>query len=457
MTNAPFYPIRRRAIAWCLVSIGLFTAALCANAPLEVPLEVTSGLRGVHLEWEVRDAAFPSDYARQLAKIVRFDLDTNGYTQVIPGLEIRSKLLRAKGLEEASRTALELPARGFQYLVYSQMNGKTCDICFADLTVRRQRFLRRIPLSGNLRTDRVQLHRATREIHHQWFGDLGVTCCKVLYTHKSSDDRAEVWECDFDGANAHPLTQEGCLTLTPCALFKPSAPPRNGTLYVAYRRGQPQIYALLPNRRRGAKISPLFGNQFMPTYSPARDQLAYICDHLGHPELYLQTLGSHNAAPKRLFRSSRGVQASPAFSPDGRRLAFVSNKDGSPRVYVADLTQRFPLNEHQVHLISRKHRENTAPTWSPDGTKLAYSARQAGVRQIWIYDFAQNSEFPLTSGTTHKENPSWAPDSAHLIYNSAQGGKADLYLIDVRRRVAVQITTGVGEKRFASWRSHVQS
>ncbi len=190
----------------------------------------------------------------------------------------------------------------------------------------------------------------------------------------------------------------------------------------------------------------------MPTYSSKRDQMAFICDHLGHPELYLQSLRSTQHAPQRVFRGSKGVQASPTFSPDGRRLALVSNKDGAPRIYIVDLTQRLPLKEHQVRLISRQNRENTAPTWSPDGTKLAYSAKQAGVRQIWIYDFAEKREYPLTVGTAHKENPSWAPDSSHLVYNSADGAKAELYLVDLQRRAPIQITTGSGEKRFPSWR-----
>lgn len=443
----------KRAAAALLAYLLATSHFLFAQEQLEVSLGTLEKLNPLYLEFENGGSPWPDSHCRALEKIARFDLNANGFTRVLPANAGRSQTLRQAGLQGAASCALNWTPQGVHYLVYIRLSGTSLELMCGDLRQRRQKRLPTLELTGSLSVDRVVVHRALREVHRQWRGDPGITCGKILYSWKKSSKRAEIWECDFDGGNARALTDEGDLALMPTPL-PATGPLAKGFLYVSYKSGQPGIYLARSPKMRGIKVCQLFGNQLMPTYNSNSDHLALVCDHFGHPDLYLQSLigADRKRAPKRLFCTSRGVQASPTFSPDGKKLAFVSNKDGSPRIYCADLRKKLPMPESAAHLLTRKNRENTAPTWSPDGTKLAFSAKENSTRQIWIYDFVERREFALTRGGHHKENPAWAPDSLHLIYNSADPDRAELYLIDLTRQVPLLITTGGGEKRFATWR-----
>lgn len=422
-----------------------------AERELDVYLRTGLQLRAIALKSKSSDFAWSKEYALGLENVVRFDLNQSGYFEVLPSDHSSSLPLPEQGLAGFSKIAPIWLKKGSGGAIYMHFFDRGVDLFFSQSKKGRcKTLLQRASLSGDLTADRQQMHRLTRQMHREWAKGDGISCCRLLYAQKMSDERSEIWECDFDGRSGRSLTRENSLALSPTP-FAALGKGGKGMLYVSYKSGQPRIYYLAPGQQRGVKICPLFGNQFMPSYHMQTDRLALISDHLGHPEIYLQSLRPGRSNPKNLFRSPKGVQASPAFSPQGDRLAFVSNKDGSPRIYIANLKQKWPLAESDVELVSRKNRENTSPSWSPDGTKLAFCAKEAGTRQIWIFDFATRREYALTCGGDHKENPSWAPDSLHLAFNSASQNRAELFIIDLYRTKAVQISSGPGDKRFPNW------
>lgn len=201
----------------------------------------------------------------------------------------------------------------------------------------------------------------------------------------------------------------------------------------------------------------LRGNQLMPAISPQRDNIAFISDITGNPDLFLQAFSPEQGPigkPRQIFTTHQATQGSPTFSPDGKKIAFVSNKDGSPRIYVIPIPlPDAKLKDIKAQLISRANRESSAPSWSPDGKKLAYCARNSdGVRQIWIHDFETNREWQLSEGSINKENPSWAPNSMHLVFNTKGSKENGLYLININQPKAVKIAEyPEGDKRFPSW------
>lgn len=443
---------------WFQLTLFLTIALSCfATLPgyeteLDIYLNTGISLPKVWLVSKASGFSWSLDYSRALASTLRFDLDQSGYFEILKSLEKDDRLLINQGLIGFSKAAPHLRAQGAKSAIYLHFEKSFVDVHFVKTDQKHCKTLHRIPLTGNLQEDRGQMHNVSRQIHRQWLGKDGIAHCRVLFARKTSGEVSEIWECDYDGHNARVLTDEKSLALTPTPLSLLDAVNR-GILYVSYKIGQPRIQFLSPGQQRGVRVCPLFGNQFMPNYHVKTDRLAFVCDHLGHPEIYLQNLRRGKATPQPLFRSPQGVQASPSFSPKGNQIAFVSNKDGSPRIYIANL-QQIPIWEKRVELVSRKNRENTSPSWSPDGTKIAFCAKEAGTRQIWIFDLLSKREFPLTKTPGHKENPSWAPDSLHLVFNTAQDGNAELFLIDLVRAQPLKITSGSGEKRFASWTAY---
>jgi TolB protein len=434
--------------------------------PIVVKLATEHPLIPIYLSKANSDNSFPEPYVNQLEDVFRFDLSHNGATRLL-GCSTETESLSKQYPFESVDNGSAWKSLGVLYVVKWRIQDRSAVIKICSVNTQTVKITDSFPLKGDLSQDRTQIHRIANLIHKTLFGTEGIATSRFLYTvkqpinlGKDSDGKnnkslAEVWEADYDGANARQITHEKALCVTP-SYIPPKPGFRPGSFcYVSYRTGQPKIYVASLKNGEGQRVMLLKGNQLMPAVSYQRDKMAFICDVTGNPDLFLQSFTPEegiNGKPQQIFSTCLATQASPTFSPDGKQIAFVSNKDGLPRIYVMEIpAPGTRLPDIKAKLITRAARESTAPVWSPDGTKLAYCAMTQGSRQIWIYDFTTDEERQLTQGAGHKENPAWAPNSLHLIFNSVKANSSDLYLINLNQPEAVKITSGPGEKRFPSW------
>lgn len=412
-----------------------FCTSLCADEEIVVHVGTQTQLTPIRLlPIPDQGSGFEKTYVNALEKILRFDFEHNGKTEL-------SSSSKSHCTVEAEIKQKELSVK----------------LTFPD----KVKGLEGVALTGDLSKDRQTIHRIHDTLFQTIFHTHGVAETRILYTvrNRKSDDSgqwvSDVWESDYDGANARRLTHDNCLCVTPTFVpAKESGRCRN-FLYVSYKAGQPKIYAATLGESAGRRLSFLRGNQLMPAVSPTLDKIAFISDITGNPDLFVQDFSQEEGLlgkPRQVFCAPGATQGTPTFSPDGKKLAFVSNKDGTPRIYTLDIpAPGASLKELKPKMISKKTRENTCPAWSPDGKKIAYSALASGTRQIWIYDIVSGEEMQLTDGHGHKENPAWGPNSMHLIFNSSTPTTSDLFMINLNQKKAVKITSGVGEKRFPAW------
>lgn len=435
-------------------------APLIAEQELVVEVGTSASLSPLCLApFEKAQAELDNNYLDQLEKILWFDLNYNGFSTVTQKTPAMLKQIEQekgwKTFDPIAWKQLRLSTVVKVQIAHKQLSAA----CFI-VSKNGIKGIEGITLTGNLNVDRRKIHEVADAICESAFGKKGIASSQVLYTVRkragdnSNQWQTDVWEMDYDGANARQITHDGFLCVTP-AYLPLKKPGSRSFLYVSYKIGQPKIFMASTEGGTPKRMTLLRGNQLMPAIAPTLDCMAFVSDITGNPELFIQSYSPERGLvgqPRQVYSAPQGAQASPTFSPDGKKIAFVSNKDGSARIYMLPIPQAGQsIKTLNPTLISKRNPDNTCPAWSPDGKMIAYSSLTKGVRQIWIYDFTTRKETQLTDGPGHKENPSWAPNSLHLLFNSSTATSSEVFLINLNQKEAVKVGQSAGEKRFPIW------
>ncbi len=426
---------------------------------IRVQLATQSPLTPLYIgKLQSEEASFDSAYLAQLEAILQYDLNYNGASKVSARTAEKEQILQAGHLT-TSLNPQTWKNLGTPYVVKWTVAGKSLSASVLTAQTGSIKHFNDIALTGDLAQDRRQVHKLADGITKALFHTDGIANTRILFSYQvknpnadGSEWNAEIWECDWDGANSRQVTREGSYCVTPVLVPQSAQYANDRFLYVSYKLGQPKIYIASLKEGVGKRLIDLRGNQLLPAVSRNRDKIAFICDAGGRTDLFLQPLNPHTGEvgkPVQLYSYPRSTQASPTFNPDGSKIAFVSDKDGGMRIYIISAT---PSDNRSIAtMISKQNRENSCPCWSPDGTKLAYSAKTNGIRQIWIYDFGSGEEWQLTSGPGNKENPYWAPDSKHIVFNSTDAASSELYIVNLNQPDALKISRGPGKKHYPTW------
>lgn len=154
-----------------------------------------------------------------------------------------------------------------------------------------------------------------------------------------------------------------------------------------------------------------------PAISADGNLLAYVAEHEGQFDIYVQQLGGHQAI-RVTHNAADNFQ--PSLSPDGSRIAFRSERDGGG-VYIAET---FGGAER---LIADR---GAYPAFSPDGSSIAYLVRNAfsGNAKMFLIPAMGGAvrpfqaEFEVPPGALTFSVPMWSPSGKEILFEGVRKG-----------------------------------
>jgi TolB protein len=245
-------------------------------------------------------------------------------------------------------------------------------------------------------------------------GSPGIAETKIYYVKIGGADK-EIWEMDYDGANQHPITHLGSVSVSP------RISPDNTRLAfssLGHDGFQVRMYSLLLGRM--VNFPSVGGTNLSPAWSPNGKDIAYSSSRSGDPEIWIS---DSNGSLARRVTSFRGPDVSPVFNPrTGSQIAWISGRTGLPQLYIMDTDgsaiQRMTDGGYA-----------TSPSWSPNGQFLAfawdrkYGPGAPGGQDIYVMEIATKRWIQLTHDGGRCDFPSWSPDGRHIVYANSADGK----------------------------------
>jgi TolB protein len=411
-------------------------AGAISAAPPEVSLEVReAGFRTIDLVLgEFVCHGKPKDVRgleRQVAGILRNDLELSAYFNVIDGGELGD-------LWEETSAVDRWSALGAQALVEGKVEVRKDRISLqaflSDLTTAQ--LVARKKYEGTREELRGMLHSLSDEIVHKLTGDQGIATCRMVFVSDRTGNK-ELYVSDYDGFNVHQLTSNGSINRAPAC-----SPDGRWLVYTSYRRGNPDQFLFDLKETKERLFCAFPGLNSGASWDRDGDRLALTLSRDGNAELY--QVKSDGSDLRRLTRSP-AIDCSPCWSPNGRQVVFTSDRAGSPQIYVLD------VGDLSVSRLVRVGQYCDSPVWSPKGDLIAFAAREGGFFDLWLVDPTGGKLRRLTYKGESNEDPSWAPNGQHLAYTSWRNAKADIHLAHVRGGVDYRLPAGPGNNTEPDW------
>jgi TolB protein len=238
---------------------------------------------------------------------------------------------------------------------------------------------------------------------------------------------------DYDGANQHPITTLGTISLSPHV-----SPDGSRLAFSSFTGSGWEIRMFSFDLNRLVSFPRFAGTNLSPAWSPDGVKLAFSSSRSGDPEIYVIDQSGGNL---HRITTSKGPDVSPVWNrKTGSQIAWVSGRTGLPQIYLmgSDGTNVQQMTD-QGYAVS--------PSWSPNGQFLAFSWMRhygpgaPGSEDIYIMDIVSKQFVQLTHDGGRNDFPSWSPDGRHLVFQSSRSGSLQIWSMLADGTNQKQLTT----------------
>jgi TolB protein len=266
---------------------------------------------------------------------------------------------------------------------------------------------------------RVIAHKFADEIILRLGGGInGIAETQIFYV-SSRGGHKEIWAMDYDGANQHPITTLGSISLSPRI-----SPDGSRLAFSSLTHTGWEILMFSFDLNRLVAFPKFSGTNLSPSWAPDGTKLAFSSSRSGDPDIYVVDQSGGNL---HRVTNSKGPDVSPTWNrKTGAQIAWVSGRSGLPQIYTmeSDGTNAQQLTD-QGYAVS--------PSWSPNGQFLVFSWMRhygpgaPGAQDIYIMDVASKQWVQLTHDGGRNDFPSWSPDGRHIVFQSNRSASLQIW------------------------------
>jgi len=296
--------------------------------------------------------------------------------------------------------------------------------------------------TASTQSARIIAHKFADEIIFRLGGGInGIAETQIFYV-SSRGGHKEIWAMDYDGANQHPVTTLGTISLSPHV-----SPDGSRLAFSSFNGSAWEIRMFSFDLNRLVSFPRYGGTNLSPAWAPEGARLAFSSSRAGDPEIY--TIDQSGGNLHRIT-SSKGPDVSPVWNrKTGSEIAWVSGRTGLPQIFMmgADGTNIQQMTD-QGYAVS--------PSWSPNGQFLVFSWMRhygpgaPGAQDIYIMDVASKQWVQLTHDGGRNDFPSWSPDNRHIVFQSNRSGSLQIWTMLADGSNQKQLTTS-GSNSEADW------
>jgi TolB protein len=212
------------------------------------------------------------------------------------------------------------------------------------------------------------------------------------------------------------------------------SPSGSQIAFNSFLRGGADLWLVPTGGGRARRISERPGLNTGAVWLGSNTLIATL-SYEGNAELY-KLSASDGRVIARLTNSPSSIDTSPSVSPGGDQIAFVSDRQGTPQIFLMSSAGG------AARRLTFQGSYNQTPHFSPrkDVPMIAFTGRDERlVFDIFLYDLRTGKIDRVTQGQGSNFDPAWSPDGRLLVYASSRGG---LFLRNLQTQKEFQIYKG---------------